>query len=151
MEKKEQTISYTTAKHRVLRQKNISIIDPPTQMRTERNMTVQSRRLFMAALTHCLCIYTTGWHPFWGSIFTKKYIFLIRWRKEGYFRNYLSPLWYFCFEIWMREVPCFFASLLFNPTCASTNYADFVATWCFSYNFFTIQSNASLNQKIGIF
>ena len=53
MEKKEQTISYTTAKHRVLRQKNISIIDPPTQMRTERNMTVQSRRLFMAALTHC--------------------------------------------------------------------------------------------------
>jgi hypothetical protein len=57
MEKKEQTISYTTAKHRVLRQKNISIIDPPTQMRTERNMTVQSRRLFMAALTHC-CAFT---------------------------------------------------------------------------------------------
>ena len=77
MEKKKQTISYTTAKHRVLRQKNISIIDPPTQMRTERNMTVQSRRLFMAALTHC-CAFTQRDDILFEVAFSRKstYLFL---------------------------------------------------------------------------
>ena len=80
---------------------------------------------FYGCFNPLLCISTTGWHRFWSSIVN--FFFLSKTfdeevprektalRKDCSVRNYLSPLWYFCFEIWMREVPCFlplFCSIL---------------------------------------
>ena len=108
---------------------------------------------FYGCFNPLLCISTTRRHPFWSS---SQFIFLhdhegsiFPWHRRCMKKRMLRQKIFKSVVILFWDMDArgslFSASLLFNPTWASTNYADFVQTWCFSYTFFTIQSNASLN------